>query len=564
MNSLNKRLENLDDDLSPTDIVLRELQRMARFRSTAEYLASLRDDPTSNWPLNRMTRQARRAVEKSMHGMPSDAIERHVREAVREVVFLWHLHCKLNDRIDAELRVLRPLVALLASNLGYRMLDHRRRSDAARAWLRASRDFPYPLDAQTAAAVDAAIAHQVQSWNYLRNAETIDGRVYDNLGTEDCHDVPDESLTRTSRRVEHELRRLVQSNDVEAGKVVSLHDSPHPFLSAAPLLEGCWIDIVVLELAELGVILADSGCKLRRSGDLHRLAWEVVVRTITEGELSPIDDASWHDARQAATDRVRSYRGRRRVIKGRDYVKFTPYQRWRAGAVGARLEASTENGFVVPSWNDWVKNQGPTAVLAGTRVEPIEPSSHADAWTVHDSRQARCLQVDRTNLFDELRSSTMGKKTSTAPAEYGDIEGKLWRGYADEAVALADGLVAAVDGIQARYFRGHEIVYTEAAEILDCFRANLYKVLLAFEDQLFEDNLLIERLGFHAPRQDGETANHDDWKFEHERVEPGIVQTGDSIVKESVRDARYEAHVSVGGDEATHRLLDQVLDEFLT
>ena len=132
LSPLNRHLKDLDDHLSPTDIVLRELREMARFRSMTEYLASLgRTDP----PLNRMTRQARRAVEKSMKGMPSDEIEERVREAVRDVLFLWHLYLKLNDRVEVGLRVAQPTIAWLYSDYR-RILLHLQLSAA-------SCDFPF-------------------------------------------------------------------------------------------------------------------------------------------------------------------------------------------------------------------------------------------------------------------------------------------------------------------------------------------------------------------------------------------------------------------------------------
>ena len=98
---------------------------------------------------------------------------------------------------------------------------------------------------------------------------------------------------------------------------------------------------------------------------------------------------------------------------GRDYVEFALYQKWRARTLGARLEASTLSGFIVSDWNDWVKNRGPKAVLAGIRVEPITPSCDADAWTVHDCRTARRLQLGRANHFTELRSAATGAEDLT-------------------------------------------------------------------------------------------------------------------------------------------------------
>ena len=175
---------------------------MARFRSMTEYLASLKDGPTPNWPLKRMTRQARRAVEKSMKGMPSDAIEERVREAVRDVLFLWYLYLQVNRRIHDDLRTALPMMIHLAADVRSRLLDESRRADAARAWLRASRDFPYPLDPETAGSVEAALAHRVESWIVLRDAETIDEWVYEELGGEDDDEVSEDSAARIARRVE--------------------------------------------------------------------------------------------------------------------------------------------------------------------------------------------------------------------------------------------------------------------------------------------------------------------------------------------------------------------------
>ena len=235
MKSFNTRIDDLGDHLSPTDIVLRELREMARVSSTTEYLASLKDFER---PLNRMTRQARRAVQESPKGYSEDAIKRHVVEAERAVAFLWNLHLQVNRRIHDDLRTAVPMMIHLAADVRFRLLDESRRADATRAWLRASRDFPYPLDPETAGSVEAAIAHQVESWIVLRDAETIDEWVDEELGGEDDDAVSEDSAARIARRVEREIRRLVRSNEIEPGKVVSLLDSPHPFLSSAPLLDG--------------------------------------------------------------------------------------------------------------------------------------------------------------------------------------------------------------------------------------------------------------------------------------------------------------------------------------
>ena len=169
MSSLNERPDGLDDCLSPTDIVLLQLWAIARLGSTRDYVENLR---RSDWPLTRMTRQARRDVTKAMKGWPRDAINGHADEAERDVAFLWYLYLEMNRRVRDELRVVGSQIALLVSELRSRVREHYLRFDAYHAWVRACRDLPYPLDARTAAAVQAALSHQVESWSLLRDAET--------------------------------------------------------------------------------------------------------------------------------------------------------------------------------------------------------------------------------------------------------------------------------------------------------------------------------------------------------------------------------------------------------
>ena len=352
--------------------------------------------------------------------MPRDAIDRKVREAVRDVVFFVHLHLKLSSRIYDELRVASPILALLVVDLNHRMREDARGSDAALAWMRACHELPYPLDTETAVAAKAALEHRVESWNLLREAETVEEWVLEMLPEDDDEvsaedevsdgNGSDAEVNRLARGVERELRRLVGSNVVRAGRLVTLPAVPIPFLASAPLLEGAWIDLTVLELAESGAILADQGCTLRGSGDVHLLASEEFVTTDAQAEQVPIDETTWREAKKSAGARVGRYRGGRRRFGGRTYVKFALYQKWRARTLGGRLEASTESGFLAESWNDWVKKRGAEAALAGVPVEPLTPLVDRDAWTVHDADLARRLQSARANLLANLRSSALSEK----------------------------------------------------------------------------------------------------------------------------------------------------------
>ena len=546
MSSRGKSIEDLEDCLSPTDIVLRELQRMARFRSTAEYFASLKPPAP---PLNRLTRQARRAVEKSRRGLPRKAIDEHAHEAVREVLFLWRVFLKLSDRIEQGLLMAELSINLLYSELR-RLCVHYELSSAT-SW------FAYPLDPHTVAAVEAAVANQVRSWASLSDPRTFREWAFQERQPKEADDKSRATAPRTLKR---ELRRLVRSKEVSAGKLVSLPAVPIPFLRNAPLIDGRWIDAAVLELAEFGVLLKDRGWTLQTSDDSHPLALQVFARAAPEGESSPIDDASWHDARQAATDRVRSYRGRRRVISRRSYIELSLYQRWRARTLGARLDASTEHGFAVSSWNDWLKSQGGAVALAGCWVEPIKPLEDPEVWSVHDSRTARRLQTYRTMLLGDLRFLALDGSESDAAEE----ARSRWRRLAEDAVTAAEGVAAAAESISAAHFRGHEMVLTECSGYLDICRAKLRKLVRSFDALSDERDPLQAYFDDRGCPQDRESAHSPEELEAIERIAKSVVQHGERTAREIIREARHEALDSVGETDAAKRLIDQALAEFLS
>ena len=556
MSSLRRRLDSLGDYLAPIEIFLRWLREVARFPSLHDYLASLKGAPDSAWPLFRLPDEADRAATSATKGMPRRTAQNKVREDVRDVVFLWHLHSNVNARISDEVRSASPNIALLFADLVRRFREQQHRSGALDAWMRACRDLPYPLDADTAATVEAALAHRVESWTLLREAETIEDWVLDELETADVDEVPEESLAKTSRKVERGLKRLVRSGEVRAGKLVSVPSVPHPFLSSAPLLDGRWIDVVVLELAELGAILEDRGYALRGSRDLHSLAWEQFVRTDEHGHDSPTDDASWLDAREAATDRVHTYRGRRRVIDGRDYVNLSLYQKWRSRKLGSRLEASTELGFVVSTWNDWVEKQGPNAVLADVRLQPLEHLVDADAWTVHDAVSARRLQTTRASLLADLRSSPRD-------ADVDEIRFR-WRDRAEYFLVLVDALTVAVDRIRSTHFRNAEILFPNCSADLERCREDIRKAIEFFDALRTWDDPWSARFGSQTLPEDDDNPDDQQEEEHRKRIEDRIARTAARIARDLLLQARVEALAFIGEKNAARDLIDQELDELFS
>ncbi len=543
-------------------MVIRELIKIWRVPSMVEYLRILKASDWTSLPRHRMIQTARNAAYKITKKQPDPTINKFVRQYCRDVVFLWDIHFQMNYRICAEIARADAATPLLFSEFRGIVLDVLRRQDAEQTWVTACFDMPYPLDAETAAAVEAALPHYVESWTDFHDAGTIDRWINQELENNGEEEISYDCSVRKSRRVEREIRRLVRSGLIEAGKRVSLRDSPHYFLRSAPLLEGRWIDITALELAELGVILPDGGWSRRDSADLHQLGWEHVVRTDDHGEASPIDDASWFDALQAARDRVLSYRGRRRNFNGRPYVNFSLYQKWRARKLGSRLDASVEAGIVLASWNDWVKNQGSRARLGGIPVETIEPLSDDETWIVHDPASARWQVAGRSRLLTRLEAAARATGLGI-PDQFGETKIQL-RDRAAQLLTVLDGLAAAVTLIRSTYFRNCEIVYAEVADLLDDRRTAIRRFVDAVDACGNSDDPMWAFLSLAALEQLGQDHASDGENGAPEDIEAGVVEASRRIAKEIVHDGRIAGLWSVNERDEAKELVNEVLGEFLS
>ena len=75
-----------------------------------------------------------------------------------------------------------------------------------------------------------------------------------------------ESTNRHYDRMMMALYSLADSGKVQGGASVYLETVPMPFLQAAPLVEGEWLDRYVVGLAELGARLDVQGYQVQEAG----------------------------------------------------------------------------------------------------------------------------------------------------------------------------------------------------------------------------------------------------------------------------------------------------------
>ncbi len=141
--TLGQRLAKLEGALPPKAAALRWLVEAHGFGSLAAYVAWLVDQPRSAAPLVRVPAQAEAATRAAMRGQPHDIVERAVREAVRDAVFLVELVLNLNRSAEETVRLEGLRYAALAWEMRARRAEaqidghrasSRRRGTSAQWW----------------------------------------------------------------------------------------------------------------------------------------------------------------------------------------------------------------------------------------------------------------------------------------------------------------------------------------------------------------------------------------------------------------------------------------------
>ena len=161
MNTARRRIEKLKTALSPKQAILLWLQEAHSFNTVEEYVRHLKDQRDIAWPIDRLTTQVEEAVKQDRKGQPNEKINRAIRSAYRDVLFLFYLHQRVNSKLISESRYYWTQCLLLIREL--KSLINEQELDREQRWerIQAEMRMPYPLDSETAAAVEAAKQNHV-------------------------------------------------------------------------------------------------------------------------------------------------------------------------------------------------------------------------------------------------------------------------------------------------------------------------------------------------------------------------------------------------------------------
>ena len=530
-----QRVAKLETGLTPKQAILLWFQEAHGFNAIFKYIHHLKSQPDSAAPIPRLTDQVAEAVKQTLKGHRREEIDKAVRQAYKDVLFLFFLHQQVNRKLISEERYFwtqgRFLIAELKSLLREQALGRRMRWNQIRVGI----ETPYPLDSETAAAVEAAKQHYVMTWELLEEGDDLgqwllesflakgntalpDGaygmmsgakHLYSKVPTEDevrplfedaesfqkfldgedysygLADVPDAEYDEHYEALVEALKCLIP-----AGLVVDLPSVPHQFLREAPLVDGDWIDNYMVELAEWGARIREREFLLEEPEDNHPMAWHGII---DPKDGSEVDAAVAIKLWQQTRKHLAGFPGRTRVIDERQYLSFADYLKWRGRRAKGDLKSAMRTGLVVSTWNQWVEEHGceGAAFLAGTEVAKL--SCYLDGYRYRVCQDAGELAEEVSRRESLLESVKVWEPDSSNDERFRQRV-EHWKisalGFLPEIYILS----RAINSISQRYFEGQDPLFSEVSDGFGQLLALVEKLVNIYNEALAGDIERSERL----------------------------------------------------------------------
>ena len=533
-----KRLEKLETGLTPRQAILLWFQEAHGFNTIFEYIHHLKSQPDSAAPIPRLTAQVAGPIKQTLKGQPREAINRAISQARRDVLFLFLLHQQINGKLATEWRYYWTRLLLLSREL--KSLLREQAQDRKMRWsqIRVGMDMPYPLDSETAAAIEAVKSHHVLTWEILEEGDEIGQWLRESFLAKGRTALPDGAYGLISEikflylkvPTDTEVRALFENAEnvqkfltgedysygladvpdaeyvehyeaivsaikgvAKQGIVVDMPSVPHQFLQEAPLVNGEWIDGYIVELAEWGARLVEKGLLLEESGDYHPMAWKRIINQEHGSEAcAAVSMKLWQQTRK----RLAAFPGSTRVIDERQYLNFADYLKWRGRRNKGDLKSGMRRGLVVSSWNQWVESQGGegVATLAGVAAGILD--CYLDGYRYRVCRNAGELAEEVSRRESLLESVQVGKPDSSNDERFRQRV-EHWKisalGFLPEIYILS----RAINSISQRYFEGQDPLFSEVSDGFGQLLALVEKLVNIYNEALAGDierskRLLIE------------------------------------------------------------------------
>ena len=530
-----QRVAKLETGLTPKQAILLWFQEAHGFNTIFEYIHHLKSQPDSAAPIPRLTDQVAEAVKQTLKGQPREDINRAISQAYKDVLFLFFLHQQINGKLATEWRYYWTRLLLLSREL--KSLLREQAQDRKMRWsqIRVGMDMPYPLDSETAAAIEAAKSHHVLTWEILEEGDEISQWLRESFLAKGRTALPDGAYGLISEikflylkvPTDTEVRALFENAEnvqkfldgedysygladvpdaeydahyeaivsaikgvAKQGIVVDMPSVPHQFLQEAPLVDGDWIDGYIVELAEWGARLVEKGLLLEESGDYHPMAWKRIINQEHGSEAcAAVSMKLWQQTRK----RLAAFPGSTRVIDERQYLNFADYLKWRGRRNKGDLKSGMRRGLVVSSWNQWVESQGGegVATLAGVASGILD--CYLDGYRYRVCRNAGKLAEEVSRRESLLESVKVWEPDSSNDERFRQRV-EHWKisalGFLPEIYILS----RAINSISQRYFEGQDPLFSEVSDGFGQLLALVEKLVNIYNEALAGDIERSERL----------------------------------------------------------------------
>lgn len=435
-----KRIDKLEAELSPDQIWRRWLDAALRFNSRADHAMWVAQDMQNRQAFPTFVRDLMPYATSKSNEKPAERRNR-LSQAQQTLHWNYYLFEEVNKAIERQLEHLSSLACPLLSEID--RLEGNLLQPLA--WM------PLPLPKEDAATARAALD------NYIMPQRDF----CDEFSRWICEYCAETAVNETALGPEQrlaiwkEVRSTHEIGSIKWEYYVELKPFPYRSLGAAALVDGRWIDLALLKMAEFAALLASSGFRLEELPDSHPLEPLMVMNKsglyAREQELLPI--------RKKAESRLRQFKGTIRMIRRRAFVDIDEYRSWPGRAVAGEL--SRMWGVNVAHWNQRFDSLGGEgrAQVGGVKIHRLrDPFSSRDFAVCDHEMELELRRQARRLVLQRIHGTRKADSAATASRS-------LVREIVSAALIAAHASAKLVKRME-RIFDGHPVIFRKTEEQL--------------------------------------------------------------------------------------------------
>ena len=523
MATIKRRLDNIDRSLTPRQAVLAWITEAHRFNSLKEYGVWLVGQPDDVQPLHRLLHQVEAAILDHEEGAPEKRQREEAKRAVREVLFLYFLHHRVNVDFRSQSESMTLAGGLLWESRLAALERDWMRSDALKV-LSYLAEVPYPLDAEDASSVLAAIRNQVLTFaqlepsthsRFYHEESPIVRWVRAHFASQGKTTIPPEGYIardrdeyakgRPQQRPVHgpareQIRKLfvdydaysdfisgrdfsyglADVRDEEFNRVVTsvvgelrklteggeIQAARQVCLSSVPVPFLKTVTVVDNEWIDRHVVeLAEFVCLLLEHG--YAIQEGRDTHPLAWPLISAPDGAEENlDAiRATAAASLAAFPGRMTLIDGRPFLNVTDYLAWPGRKLREKFEF--EEGFFLASFNAWAEKNKLIGRLElnGISAESIPCAITASKLVV--CSDASLEQAARAEVIETLFARSAGGSKF-------DDQAEILGAHALQTLTVK----AVIEYIETKFFEGHGVLWESSAGELEAHVKTVHDLAL--------------------------------------------------------------------------------------